>query len=255
MIIITPIPALKDNYIWAIINKASGSALVVDPGEAAPVQDFLQREQLALAGILITHHHWDHTNGINELQPAPVYGPKQDNISNLTYPLVDEDTFNIEAVPLDFRVLSIPGHTHGHIAFYNAELNALFCGDTLFAAGCGRAFEGTPATLFQSLQKLSALPGDVRIFCGHEYTQNNLQFASLVEPDNQAIKTRLVEVKKIRSQNQPTLPSSMTLEKQTNPFLRCDQPAVIKSATQYAKQTLSSPVEVFTALRQWKNEF
>lgn len=255
MITIKPIPALRDNYIWAIVDEKSKKTVIVDPGEAAPVIHFLTTNSLSLMAILLTHHHWDHINGVAALEPYcnVVIGPAKDNVASLTSAVDQGDNVNIAGFPIIFNVMSIPGHTNGHIAFYANGM--LFCGDTLFAAGCGRAFEGTPETLYASLQKMAQLPSDTPIYCGHEYTQNNLRFAEQVEPRNQAIKTRIKEVEKRRSMNLPTLPSTLALEKETNPFLRCQEKDVIASASSYAKKTLTTPEQVFKHLRQWKNEF
>ena len=168
---IIPITALKDNYIWAIIDSQKKSALVVDPGEAKPVIDFLKQQQLTLVGILITHHHWDHTNGITELKEKfniPVIGSAKENVSGVTKSVKEPDMIDLNNKI--FYVLDIPGHTLGHIAYYG--LNSIFCGDTLFSAGCGRLFEGTPEQMYMTLQKMAALPDVTKIYCGHEYTQN-----------------------------------------------------------------------------------
>ena len=249
---ITPIPTLKDNYVWAIINKPK--VLIVDPGEAAPVAEFLQRHRLDLAGIIITHHHWDHTNGIINLinqYPAPVWGPSKENIPGITHPLHDNDKINLDSFPIELTIIAIPGHTLGHIAYYARGM--LFCGDTLFAAGCGRLFEGTALQLYTSLQKIAALPEDTNIYCAHEYTLNNLHFAQTVEPNNKQITELIAQISALRKQGLPSLPSTLRKEKATNPFLRCDSPDVKENVEQYANKKLNDPLEIFTYLRKWKD--
>jgi len=216
------IPALKDNYIFALIDNSQKNIVIVDPGEAQPVLKFIAKHSLTLIAILITHHHWDHTNGIEDIikkHPASVFGPKDEVIPALTNPLSDNDHFELNHFP-EFEVLRIPGHTKGHIAYLIN--NKLFCGDTLFAAGCGRAFEGTYDELYQSLMKLNALPEDTDVYCAHEYTLNNLKFAEVAEPHNEDVKNRIRFVKNLRDQGIPTVPSTLQLERLTNPFLRCD---------------------------------
>ncbi|EKD70455.1 MAG: Hydroxyacylglutathione hydrolase [uncultured bacterium] len=251
---IIPITALKDNYIWAIIDSQKKSALVVDPGEAKPVIDFLKQQQLTLVGILITHHHWDHTNGITELKEKfniPVIGSAKENVSGVTKSVKEPDMIDLNNKI--FYVLDIPGHTLGHIAYYG--LNSIFCGDTLFSAGCGRLFEGTPEQMYMTLQKMAALPDVTKIYCGHEYTQNNLRFSLTVEPSNQDSIERLKFVNELRSQHLPTLPSTLKIEKLTNPFLRCDSSELIENVEKFTKKKLSHPIEVFQWLRKWKDEF
>lgn len=253
---IKPIPALKDNYIWAIIESELQAALIVDPGEAAPVLDFLNKEKLTLKGILITHHHFDHTNGVAELKSyydCPVFGSAAESVAEVTVPVRGGDKINIAHFPLTLTVIDIPGHTSGHIAYYAKEM--LFCGDTLFSAGCGRLFEGTPGEMYASLQKIAELPNDTKIYCGHEYTLNNLKFAKTVEPHNINMIERIQAVESLREKNQPTLPSLLSQEKETNPFLRCDSAELIEQVALYAKQKLHHPVEVFKWLRKWKDEF
>jgi hydroxyacylglutathione hydrolase len=252
---ISAIPALTDNYIWVIRNSKKHCALVVDPGEAPPVITYLERHQLKLSGILITHHHWDHVNGVADLlhySPVAVYGPMHSKFSGLTQRLGEgEDGFISRYFP-NYTVLAIPGHTLDHIA-YCAD-NHIFCGDTLFGGGCGRLFEGTPEQLYGSLQKIAALPDSTKIYCAHEYTLENLRFALQVEPSNKEIIQRIQRVQRLREQGNPSLPSNLFEEKQTNPFLRCDVPEIIQQVTRYAGRSLVNPVSVFTALRTWKNE-
>ncbi|OJY07835.1 MAG: hydroxyacylglutathione hydrolase [Nitrosospira sp. 56-18] len=258
---IVPVRAFADNYIWVIRDHRH--AAVVDPGDASPILDYLRHEKLQLAAILNTHHHRDHVGG-NEMLlrefPVPVYGPATEAIPTVTHPLrecagreSDEGVVYLREFTLSFRVLDIPGHTAGHIAYYGG--NMLFCGDTLFACGCGRLFEGTPGQMVASLQKLADLPKDTEVYCGHEYTLNNIRFARTVEPGNQELLEREKAVEALAKQHVPTLPSTIGLEKATNPFLRCGEPEVISSASAKMNKPLNDPVSVFAALRDWKNRF
>jgi hydroxyacylglutathione hydrolase len=251
---VVPIPAFKDNYIWALTNGRC--AAIVDPGDARPVLDYLAREGLELVAILATHHHADHVGGVAELKRGrdiPVYGPKNEPISTLTHPVGGGDRVAIPEFGVEFEVLDIPGHTRAHIAYYGSKM--VFCGDTLFACGCGRVFEGTPLQLHASLQKLAALPDDTLVYCGHEYTLANIRFAKTVEPGNAVLAERERTDGKTREENRPTVPSSIGREKATNPFLRCTQPEVVQSAGRHRGAALNDPVEVFTAIREWKNTF
>ncbi len=250
---IIAIPALQDNYIWGLIN-AKKEAIIIDPGDAKPVVDFLNQHQCQLKAILITHHHWDHTSGISTLfySNLPVYGPANEVIPHKTVFLQESDVVQVSGFP-PFFVMDIPGHTLGHIAYYSQGI--LFCGDTLFAAGCGRLFEGTAFQLYTSLQKLADLPGDTKIYCAHEYTMQNLRFAQAVEPGNSQILRRLHSVTRLREENVPSLPSLLQEEKETNPFLRCDSLELIAKVEKYANQRLENSVDVFTWLRKWKNAF
>lgn len=253
---IHPIPSLKDNYIWALVDSEKGQVSIVDPGDGLPVEDFLSQEQLDLQGIIITHHHWDHTDGIEHLvnkYQIPVYGPDNPKIKGLSEALGDGARVPIEICPLDLSVIAIPGHTLDHLAYYAPGV--LFCGDTLFAAGCGRVFEGSSLQMYHSLQKLAALPDETKVYCAHEYTVNNLRFAQMLEPENLVIAARLDKVQALRTSHLPSLPSSMSEEKETNPFLRCSSPELRAKVEDRLGRSLADPIEVFTWLRKWKDEF
>jgi hydroxyacylglutathione hydrolase len=250
---VIPVRAFNDNYVWTLRNKTH--AAVVDPGEAKPVLDFLAAERLQLAAILATHHHADHVGGIAELlqrHRVPVYGPRGEPIATLTQPVGGGDTVSIPEFGVSFDVLDIPGHTRAHIAYYGA--GSLFCGDTLFACGCGRLFEGTAEQMYASLGKLASLPDDTKVYCGHEYTLANIGFARAVEPGNDALRRREERDRKLREAGRPTLPSTIGEEKATNPFLRAREPAVVESVNKYLGLRVSDPVRVFAAIRDWKNK-
>ncbi len=250
---ISAIPALHDNYIWAIHNDQH--AAVVDPGEAAPVLAFLRAGGLRLDSILCTHRHADHTGGIAELREVynvPVYGRRHPGNPHVSHDLHEGDRLSLDAFDLNFDILEIPGHLDDHLAF--SAPGILFCGDTLFGAGCGRNFEGTLAQLFHSLQRLAQLPGDTRVYSAHEYTAANLRFALACEPHNPDVQRRIEQVAQLRAANLPTLPSSIALEKATNPFLRCTQADLIHTLQQRGLSDISE-LGVFTALREWRNHF
>lgn len=258
MIKVIGLPAFSDNYIWVIRHGDDPRIAVVDPGQAQPVLDYLDAHSLVLGAILITHHHPDHTGGVQTLleqADVPVYGPagERQPVANLSARLAQGDVVALDWLKLELAVISVPGHTAGHIAYHGADI--LFCGDTLFSGGCGKLFEGDAATMRASLAKLRNLPAKTHIYCGHEYTANNLTFAQAVEPDNTAITQRLNAVQKCRANNQPSLPSVLQDELTFNPFLRWDQASVIAAANDYAGKTLANADEVFATVRAWKDAF
>ncbi len=250
------LPAFADNYIWMLHDGAR--AVVVDPGDAAPVQAALDALHLQLAGILVTHRHPDHVGGVDDLRPrlqGAVYGPALETVPQPCQALNDGDV--VDVLGHAFEVMHVPGHTRGHIAYVQRDAAAaplLFCGDTLFSAGCGRMFEGTPAQMSHSLARLAALPADTQVCCTHEYTLANLRFAVAVEPGNTALRAHQAVCITRRQAGQSTLPSSIALERLINPFLRCSEPAVV-AAAQAQGATGTDPVAVFAALREWKNHF
>ena len=248
------VPAFKDNYLWVIEN--GGNAAVVDPGDAAPVQAFLEERGLTLTAILATHHHSDHVGGLAALKArwrCPVWGPAGEAIAGLDHRLVEGDRVDVPGIGATFTILDVPGHTAGHIAYVN-DADA-FVGDTLFACGCGRLFEGTPAQMVASLAKLAALPGTTRAYCAHEYTMANIRFAEAVEPGNAKLAERKARDAAKRDRGEPTVPTTIAIERETNPFLRCDAPAVIASAEKHAGKPLADRVAVFATIREWKNSF
>ena len=253
MLDIIRIPAFKDNYIWLL--RKGASAVVVDPGDARPVLELLEREGLTLTSILVTHHHNDHQGGVADLlvrYPAEVFGPAAESITGITRPLRGGETISLPSLGVEFRVLTVPGHTLGHLAYFCS--GTLFCGDTLFGAGCGRLFEGTPLQMHDSLSQLMKLPDQTAVYCAHEYTEANLRFALAVEPGNRQLRQRVDEVAVARAKGLATVPSTIELEKATNPFLRCTQSEIIASAQTKVAQAHTS-AEVFTVLREWKNSF
>ncbi len=258
----TAIPAFNDNYLWLVLCQESAQCIIIDPGDAAPVIQHLQAQQLTLAAILITHHHHDHVGGISRLlheyPGLPVYGPAGESIHGVQYKVQQGDSLTISALGnVDFKVLDVPGHTLGHIAYYcqTQGQTLLFCGDTLFAAGCGRLFEGTAAQMLASLQKLIALPHDTQVFCAHEYTLQNIAFAKVVEPDNAMLLAREQHCRELRVNNKATIPFRLAEELATNPFLRVHEPSVIQAAEQHCARQGLSAAEVFAVIRSWKDAF
>jgi hydroxyacylglutathione hydrolase len=257
MLQVSPVRAFSDNYIWLIRAPADpGAAVVVDPGDDRPVEQALQAQGLRLSAILVTHHHADHVGGVAALaarHDAPVFGPAREQMPCAVQALDDGGTATLEHLGLQFTVMAVPGHTLGHIAY--AGHGALFCGDTLFSAGCGRLFEGTPAQMLASLDRLAALPDDTQVYCAHEYTLSNLRFAAAVEPHNPQIAAALAAVRHSRERDEITLPSTLGRERHINPFLRSREPAVRAAAEQHAGQALPEAVDVFAAVRRWKDGF
>lgn len=250
------VAAFTDNYIWLIQSALNQRVLIVDPGDAQPVFEALTSLNLQPAGILITHHHHDHTGGIEALTAAfdlPVYGPAGEAINGVSHALHDGESITVAADFPSLKVLDTSGHTPGHISYLMQ--GSLFCGDTLFAGGCGRLLGGSAEQLYSALTKIADLPEQTLIYCAHEYTEANLQFALAVEPGNVTLQQRSIDTSAMRNQNQPTVPSTLALEKATNPFLRCTHPAVKQAAEKQAGQPLASPLAVFKVLRQWKDNF
>ncbi|MDP1607555.1 MAG: hydroxyacylglutathione hydrolase [Rhodocyclaceae bacterium] len=249
---IEPIKAFEDNYIWAL--RHDGHVAVVDPGDAAPVLRFLEASGDRLCAILVTHRHNDHIGGINELvarYPVPVFGPAKEAAEVVTHPLKDGEILRIPALGAEFTVIEVPGHTLGHVAFYSAGL--LFCGDTLFGAGCGRVFEGTLDQMHASLGKIAALPAATLVYCAHEYTQSCLRFAQRVEPENHHIAARIRRVDQLCASDEASVPSTLAEELATNPFLRWQSPAVIAAATLRLGHPPGSDAETFAAIRRWRD--
>lgn len=250
------IPAFNDNYIWQIGHEKTNYFSLVDPGDSVPVRAHQQQSGKKLREILITHHHHDHTGGLTQLALSPnviVYGPGYDTHAAITHPVKDGDHITLSTLPEPMEVIATPGHTKDHIAYYGN--GCLFCGDTLFAGGCGRAFECHTDTLYDSLMRLAKLPLNTWVYCAHEYTLNNLRFAAWVEPDNTAVQKRLTKVEQLRGQNQATVPSQLATELATNPFLRCDKEPLIKRVCSLNTCADHSPAAIFAALRHLKDHW
>lgn len=257
MFTVTPIPAFSDNYIWVISSPDQNQVAVVDPGDAAPVIAHLEQNNLELAAILITHHHNDHTGGASLLAEKfniPVYGPATSPFTGITHPLNENDQLELFGTTLVIK--EIPGHTLDHISYFANQIKPqLFCGDTLFLAGCGRLFEGTAKQMLDAMQYFSTLPDDTEVFCTHEYSLANLDFAAAVEPENTDIKSTIKHCASLREKDIPTLPTSIEQEKKINPFMRTTHSNVIDAANRFSTQSLDSEVEVFASIREWKNQF
>ncbi len=261
MLHIEPVKAFRDNYLWVFNVIGTNAACVVDPGDAEPVLNYLRTNNLELTAILVTHHHADHIGGINTLlahKSVPVFGPNSDKIPQVTHKIKEGDAVTI--LGITFNVLEVPGHTLDHVAYFTNHFATtlgpvLFCGDTLFAAGCGRMFEGTPPIMYKSLQKIAGLSPNTQVFCTHEYTLSNLNFAAAVMPDNPEVQQRIKRETAKREQDMPTIPSTIALELSTNPFLRCTDATVVASANNQPNAQTTNAAAVFGTLRRWKDNF
>jgi hydroxyacylglutathione hydrolase len=257
MLEVTPVRAFADNYIWLIHGETDRTRVAaVDPGDGQAVERTLQERGLTLAALLVTHHHRDHIGGVEALVArfgVPVFGPARESIPGHCRPLGEGDEVTLAELGLGFSVMDVPGHTAGHIAYLGH--GAVFCGDTLFSGGCGRLFEGTPAQMLDSLSRLADLPIETRVYCTHEYTLNNLRFARVADPGNAATAAYEVECMQKRNRDEPTVPSTIALERQINPFLRCDDSNVKHAAESHAGGRLTDKTAVFAAVRQWKDQF
>jgi len=254
---VTRINAFNDNYIWLIHSNLEANdkaIIIVDPGDSQPVLEFLKKHNYKPHAILITHHHYDHCDGVDDIlehYDIPVYGPANEKIKAVTIKCQQDDIINFDDMDLSFQVMDVPGHTKGHIAYLGQQ--SLFIGDTLFAGGCGRLFEGTFEQMQHSLASLLELDEQTMIYCAHEYTQDNLKFAIIAEPENQLLLKRIDDTNKLRAKQKATVPSSLKLEKQTNPFLRFNEPSIIKAAEKYCGEELDNPVKTFKVTRLWKD--
>ncbi len=254
MIEVSYVRAFEDNYIWLVARPGSHGVIIVDPGDASPVLERIATDGLKPCAIFVTHHHGDHTGGVTELADhfgLPVYGPAHERIPGLTHPVREGDRILLQEPGLEFEVLDTPGHTRGHVCYVGH--GTLFCGDTLFTAGCGRLFEGTAEQMHRSLEKIAALPDETLVYCAHEYTLANLGFARVAEPHNRDVAARQVEAERLRATGLPTVPSTLALEKRTNPFLRTMVPELIGAAEAFTGGPLRTGAEVFGAVRHWKD--
>ncbi len=254
---ICAITAFTDNYIWLLLDHSNQACAVVDPGDAGPVQAWLaEHPGWGLTDVLITHHHSDHVGGVEKLKSAfdlCVHGPASEPIPARDRPLKDGDS--IQVLGRTIRVIGVPGHTCGHLAYHLVDEDVLFSGDTLFSAGCGRLFEGTPLQMLTSLERLVVLPEQTRVYCAHEYTLSNLRFALAVDPGNQQIAERLAEVSEIRNRGQCTLPTRISVERAINPFLRVREAKIVEVVQRQAGLSITTAEECFAAMRQWKDNF
>ncbi len=257
-LVITRIPAFDDNYLWLIHGQGNAASwvAVVDPGDPGAIEAAVGSNGLTLAAILVTHHHGDHTGGIAMLaarHKVSVYGPAHESINARTVAVQGGDTIALASLGLSFQVIDVPGHTAGHVAYIGH--GAVFCGDTLFSGGCGRLFEGTPAQMLASLDKLAALPPDTAVYCAHEYTLSNLKFALTAEPANAQLIAYASEVANLRAAGKPTIPTTIGRELAINPFLRTRLPSVADAVARHAGHSIADEVDTFRVLREWKNEF
>jgi len=248
------VPIFDDNYVWILEREGSNRVAVVDPGDGEPVIKALSHRDLEIAAVVITHHHNDHIGGLPELirrYHPPVYGSATESVPGVDHPLTDGDQISLPELDFEFEIMALPGHTSGHIGYVGA--GCAFVGDTLFAGGCGRVFEGTMEQMHSSLTRLAALPLDTMAYCAHEYTLSNLRFARAVEPGNDALAKRFEAAETARSASQPTVPSTIGYELETNPFLRCGKAAVHTAAESQVGHALTTPSDVFGVLRSWKD--